>query len=77
MSILINNNRQKEYQTEEIEDADKGTIGDVLAISIVGFYTLSSLVISSWSAILLFSNSAAAKSPIGLLFDSIKASGLV
>lgn len=77
MSIFITNNKPKAYQIEETEDLEKKTFGDVLAVSIIGSYTLIALVISSWSGLLLFTNSATAKSPIGLLIESIKASGLI
>ena len=77
MNALISINRQPKYQVEEKEKLDNGTFGYILAVSLIGTYTLLALVISSWSAVLLLSKSSPNNAPIGLIVDLIKTSGIL
>ena len=77
MNALINFKEQPVYQVEEKEESNKVTFGDIFAVSTLGFYTLFTLVISSWSVLLLLNGDSSSMSPIGFFVDLIKISGLV
>ena len=77
MNALININERPVYQAEEKEESGKATFGDIFAVSTLGFYTLFTLVISSWSVALLLTGNSSSMNPIGFLIDLMKISGLV
>ena len=77
MNALISINEQPVYQAEEKEEPNKVTVGDIFAVSTLGFYTLFTLVISSWSVVQLLTGDSSGMSPIGFFVDLIKISGLV
>jgi len=77
MNVLININEQPGYQGEEKEEPNEVTFGDIFAVSTLGSYTLFTLVISTWSVVLLLTGDSSSMSPIGFFVDLIKISGLV
>lgn len=79
MNILINRtDEQFRYAIEEeSEQEDNKTLGDIFAVALIGGYTLSALVLSSWSAFLFFTGKAASGGPIELIFNKIIATGIV
>lgn len=76
MNALISINEQPVYQVEG-EKSDKRFFGDILAVSLIGSYTLFTLAISSWSAVIFLTGSPPSKAPIGLIVNLIKSSGVL
>jgi len=76
-AILINDVQVNHNIEEKEENTDTGTFGDIFAISMVGLYTLSVLVVSCWSAVLLLTGNTSNGGPIGLVFNMMQSSGLL
>ena len=68
---LLYNEKIYECDIEKKSDADKNTLGDVFAISVVSLYTIAGLIISSWSAILMYTGNTDSGSPIGFIFNKV------
>ena len=77
MNTLINSENLHIQFEEENESINTTTFGDMFAISLVGFYTISALIISSWSAMILLSGNISNGGPIGTIFNMVQSSGII
>ena len=68
---LLNSEQIYESNTEKTGDKDKNTFGEIFAISVLILYTIAALVVSSWSAILMYTGNTDNGSPIGFIFNMI------
>lgn len=56
---------------EDTELQETMTFGDILAVSLVGAYTFTALVLSFWSALLYFTGNTSNAGPVGFLFEKM------
>lgn len=54
MNVLINSNLPYSPQEIEQEITERITFGDKVAVSIVGLFTVSALLIGGWAGMLLY-----------------------
>jgi len=77
MNVFMNK-QQSLYQLDiKEQNRVRTTFGDMLAVSLVSFYTVSALLVSSWSAIILMTGKNADNSPIGYLISLLQSSGII
>ena len=60
-----------QYTAMDTEAQDTKTFGDILAVFLLGSYTLTALIISSWSAVLYYTGNSVNDGPVGFLFKKI------
>ena len=71
MNALIHNDQLYDEFDEPMQKNDKTYFGDVLATAIVVFFTISSLTISGWSALIYMTGNFNNGSPLGNIFKSV------
>ena len=78
MNFLINSNHPVQDQLLESNDQQETSkISEHLAAGVLILYTFSALFISAWSALIISSGNIEDGGPIGLLFNSLKISGIL
>jgi len=71
MNALIYSEQLYDELEENRQKSDKTYFGDVLATAIVAFFTISSLTISGWSALIYVTDNINHGSPLSHIFKFV------